>query len=261
MGLIRLGWTYLRLGAINELQYGANFLIQLVQSLLAVATGLAGLRVVLRYTDSLGGWTPPELLAVMGIHLLMSALIQMVIQPNMERIIADVHLGTLDYVLAKPVDSQFHVSVREFRIWQAVDAIVALTVLAVAGAQLGATIGVLQVLSFLGMLSLGGLVVYSLWLMLATSAFWLVRTGRLLEVFNSIFQAARWPVSIYPQWLRFSLTYLVPVAFAVTVPAEALTSRMTVPAALTAALLACALFAASRRLWELGLRQYRGASA
>ena len=46
-------------------------------------------------------------------------------------------------------------------------------------------------------------------------------------VMQGWFAAGRWPVTIYPGWLRIGLTFLVPVAFAVTVPAEALASRLT----------------------------------
>ncbi len=45
------------------------------------------------------------------------------------------------------------------------------------------------------------------------------------ELFEGVFQTGRFPVGIYPGWLRFSVTFLVPIAFAVTVPAEAVTSR------------------------------------
>ena len=47
------------------------------------------------------------------------------------------------------------------------------------------------------------------------------------ELFEGVYQSGRWPVTIYPGWLRISLTFLVPIAFAVTVPAQALTSRLT----------------------------------
>jgi len=73
--------------------------------------------------------------------------------------------------------------------------------------------------------------------------------------------AGRWPVSLYPAWLRFGLTFLVPVAFAVTVPAEALTGRLTWQTGLLAVGLAAALLVVSRVFWKVGLRNYSGASA
>lgn len=63
------------------------------------------------------------------------------IQPNMERLIEDIREGKLDYPLTKPEDSQVLVSVREIRIWQAVDIVVGGVVLGVAIAQLGAASG------------------------------------------------------------------------------------------------------------------------
>ena len=76
-----------------------------------------------------------------------------------------------------------------------------------------------------------------------------------------MYEAGRWPVTIYPGALRWALTFLVPVAFAVTVPAEALTGRLTASSLLGAAALALALLVGSRWFWSVGIRHYTGASA
>ena len=59
----------------------------------------------------------------MGVHIVMGGLIQIFIQPNMARLMDDVRMGTLDYVLTKPADSQVLVSIREVRIWSIVDVV------------------------------------------------------------------------------------------------------------------------------------------
>ncbi|MEA2619764.1 MAG: viologen exporter family transport system permease protein, partial [Chloroflexota bacterium] len=118
---VRLFALFFRIGALNELQYRANLAIQLLESGISLATGLAVLGLVFGQTTNLGGWSEAELLAVMGVHILMGGVIRTAIQPNMERLMTDVRQGTLDFVLTKPEDSQVLVSVREFRIWQAVD--------------------------------------------------------------------------------------------------------------------------------------------
>ncbi len=261
MELLRLMWHYFRVGAMNELQYRVNFFLQLFQSLLALATGLIGLALVFDHTSELAGWSRPELLAVMGVHILMGGVIRTTIQPNMERLLGDVQDGTLDYVLAKPADAQVLVSVRELRIWQTVDILTGFAVLVIAVVQMQASIGLLQALAFAVALMLGGLMIYSFWLMLTTGAFWVVRMEHIIELFQGVYQAGRWPVTVYPDWLRTGLTFLVPVAFAVTVPAQALTQRLTLETLGYAALLAAALLAAARVIWRTGLRRYSGASA
>ena len=261
MSFFRLAWTYFRVGALNELQYRVNFFVQLFQSLLALGTGLVGLTLVFEHTDNLGGWSRPELLAVMGVHILMGGVIQTTIQPNMQRLLGEVRDGTLDYALTKPADAQVLVSVREVRIWQSVDILTGLIVLGAALIQLRARIGIEQALGFAAALLLGGLMIYSFWLMITTGAFWVVRMENVLELFQGVYQAGRWPVSIYPVWLRTGLTFLVPVAFAVTVPAEALTVRLNAQTLLGAAALAVALLVVARWFWRAGLRHYSGASA
>ncbi len=54
---------------------------------------------------------------------------------------------------------------------------------------------------------------------------------------------------------------LVPVAFAVTVPAQALTSRLQWPTLVLSVAFGTALFAFTRWFWRFGLRHYSGASA
>jgi len=261
MRLIELVWSYLRIGVANEMQYRVNFFLQLLQSLVALGTGLIGLWLVFNQTTSLAGWSQPELLAVMGVYILMGGVIQAGIQPNMQRLVDEIQEGTMDFALTKPVDGQLIVSIREFRFWQLTDVLVGLVVLVFASVQLRQQVSGMQTLAFIVALFLGGVMIYSFWLMLTTTAFWLTRIGEMVNLFQGLYAAGRWPVTIYPDWLRLGLTFLVPVAFAVTVPAEALTNRLSPTTLLGALVLALALFVLARIVWRLGVRSYSGASA
>ena len=169
--------------------------------------------------------------------------------------------GTLDFALAKPADAQVLVSVREIRIWQLVDVLVGAVVIGVAVAQIGDRVGLGEALIFAAALLLGGLMIYSFWLMLTSVSFWVVRVNEMVNLFEGVYAAGRWPVGVYPGWLQGLLTFVVPVAFAVTVPAEALTGRLSPPTLGMAAAVAAGLLLLARLVWRLGLRRYGGASA
>ncbi len=80
-------------------------------------------------------------------------------------------------------------------------------------------------------------------------------------VFNGIFQMARYPVHLYPGWLRLVLVWIVPVGFVTSVPAQALTgdvSLLTVVGGLTMAGIA---FVGASALFRTGLRRYASASS
>src|SRR5713101_3830479 len=87
------------------------------------------------------------------------------------------------------------------------------------------------------------------------------RSSRSSPAFEGIYQTGRWPVGVYPGWLRYSVTFLVPVAFAVTVPAQALTSRLHWPTLGLSVGFGVVLFGFTRWFWRFGLRNYSGASA
>jgi len=261
MRYLRLLWTFFRVGAMGELAYRANFFIQLFESVLELATAIAGVAVIFTYTNRLGDWTPDQVLALVGVFFLVGGAIRFLLQPSLEQLIESVRDGTLDFTLVKPEDAQLLSSIQRVEIWKLTDVALGIGVLAVALARLGGHVGLVQALQFAAALVAGGVIVYSFWIILATSAFWLVRVENILVVFQSMYEAGRWPVSIYPGWLRFALTFVVPVGFAVTVPAQALAGHLTWPVVAGAAGLAAALFTVARVFWRLGLRRYQGASS
>ena len=109
---------------------------------------------------------------------------------------------------------------------------------------------------------LGAVLIYCFWLVLTTVRFWVVHVWiTCTSSSRACSRPAACPVGIYPDWLRFSVTFLVPIAFAVTVPAEAVTSRLDWQTLVLAAVFAVVLFAFTRWFWRYGLRNYTGASA
>jgi ABC-2 type transport system permease protein len=261
MRYLRLLWTFFRVGAMGELAYRVNFVVQLVESLLELGTAVAGLAVIFSYTSTLGGWTPDQVLALVGIFFTVGGAIRVVIQPSLQKLVESVRDGSLDFTLAKPADAQVLASIQGVDIWKLTDVGLGIAVLWVALARMGAELTAGRVAVFLAALLAGGVIVYGFWVILAATAFWFVRVENILMVFQSMYEAGRWPVSIYPRWLRFGLTFVVPIAFAVTVPAEALTGRLSWWGLGLAWIVAALLFTAARLLWRAGLRRYSGASA
>jgi len=100
-----------------ELEYKANFLIELV----ATAGNLVGSLFVLSLFygrgQSLGGWSWEAALVVLGVYTLLEGITSTLLQPNLSTIVAHVRTGSLDFVLLKPIDSQFWLSARTFSPW------------------------------------------------------------------------------------------------------------------------------------------------
>lgn len=261
MNCFRLFCRFLRISVMGQIAYRVSFFVQLFESIVELVTALLGLAVIFSYTNDLGGWNPDEVLTLVGVYFLVGGMIGLVIQPGMSKLIESVRDGTLDFTLIKPEDAQLLVSVQRVEIWKVIDVVMGFGVLAVALVRMGEHVDGWEASAFVVMLAAGCIIIYSFWLILATMSFWFVRVENILEIFQSVYEAGRWPISLYPGWMRFALTFIIPIAFATTVPAEALTGRLTVVTLGGAVVLAALLLAVSRLLWHAGLKRYSGASA
>lgn len=253
--------VYLRTSIQNELQYRSNFFLQIAQSLFQIVTAVVVVALVFRQTSELNGWTRPELLAAVGVFTVISSIIRTFIQPCVEQLMEGIERGEFDFVLTRPADSQVLVSVRAVNIWQLVDVVVGLGIIAFAVPDLPSAPGAGDVVAFVPLLGVGVVIAYCMWFAVATMAFRVIKLPYVGNLFYFVARSAQYPIGIYPTWFRISLTAIVPLGIAVTAPAEAVTSRLswgTLVAALTVMVVSIAL---SRLLWVRGVRHYSSASS
>jgi ABC-2 type transport system permease protein len=74
-------------------------------------------------------------------------------------------------------------------------------------------------------------------------------------------QLARYPIGIYPGWLQFVLTWIIPVAIMTTIPAAALTGDISPIVLIGGVALALILLVAASALFHLGVKRYNSASS
>ena len=258
---VRLFLASLRVSLLNEMAYRADWFARLAQSIMGVLTTIGALWVVFSHTDSLAGWSLPEIAALLGVFYIVTGLVGTILAPNMGRIMRDVREGTLDYLLVKPVNAQFFASIRQIALWRLTDVVLGLVVAGIALHRLAGTIGFGRASLFLLMLACGMVILYSVWLALVTTTFWFVKIMNIEEIVWQALEAGRYPIDIYPRWLRYGLSYVIPVGFVITVPARSLLGQLHWSGLATAVALAGVAFAAASAFWRTGLRHYSGASA
>ena len=258
LGVTLIHW---RLAAQYEVQYRFNFFLQIIESAVRLVTGIVAIRLVFGYTADLQGWGEAELLAVLGIHILLGGIMQTFVLPNMFTFMFQVREGELDYALVRPVDAQVFISTRQIRFWNVVDIIVGGVVLSWALAELTSSLTVTDVLLFAIGLTCGAIIIYCVWMAFTTTSFWLIDTDEMAQILSGLYDAGRWPIRVYPLWLQGVLTVIVPMGVAITVPAEALTDRLTPTAMSVLLVVTVVTVVLTRAFWLYGVRNYSGASA
>ncbi|AFY62546.1 ABC transporter permease [Synechococcus sp. PCC 6312] len=254
--LIFLFWTT---ATAAEMEYRFNFFIAALSSLGNLVGGIFGLFLFYRDGHTFPGWTWAEALIVLGIFTILQGISATFLVPNLNRIVRQVQEGTLDFVLLKPISSQFWLSSYSVSLWGIPDIIFGGLIIFYAGQRLG--LSWQSYLAGLGPLGLGVISFYSLWFMLGATSIWFVKIYNVTEVLRGLVEAGRYPMVAYPVAYRIFFTFIVPVAFLTTLPAEVILGRVQLPWILGAVGLAGGLLYASNRFWRFALRFYTSASA
>jgi ABC-2 type transport system permease protein len=242
-----------------ELEYRLNFLIATLSSLGNLIGSLFSLFLFYRTGYSFQGWSWEEAIVILGIFTLLQGFSATFLAPNLNSIVEQVQQGTLDFVLLKPVNSQFWLSSRTVSPWGMPDLIFGGVLIAYAGGRLDLEISnyLLSIVPIIfGLISL-----YSIWFMLGATSIWFVKIYNVTEVLRGLLEAGRFPMVAYPAAYRFFFTFIVPVAFLTTVPAEAMLGRSQAIWVVGAGVLALGLFLASGIFWRFALRFYTSASS
>ncbi|MFQ5424674.1 MAG: ABC transporter permease [Phycisphaerae bacterium] len=259
----RLMGLHIRLSIQNLTAYRFDVAVRVVMAFVHMAVELMAVWIIFRQTESIRGWNWRHMLVLVGVFRIVAGGIRIYIVPNMRALLQDIRTGKLDFALLKPVNAQFLVSIREFVVWRMADVVLGVAVAIYGCVKLTGTVPIGAALNFVITLMAAGVIVYSIWLMLATLCFWFVRIQNIEMVFWNVFEAGRYPIVIYRPWVQSMLTFVVPLAFITTIPAAALVGEdrnILAYAPLWAVGVAAVMFALAGSFWRFGLRRYSGAS-
>ncbi len=256
INVLKLSWSA---AIASELEYRVNFLIATLSSVGNLAGSLFGLFLFYGNNYTFPGWSWESALIVLGIFTLLQGFSATFLAPNLNRIVRHVQEGTLDFVLLKPIRSQFWLSIHTLSPWGLPDILFGCVMIGYAGTKLN--LGISGYILSAVPLFFGLVILYSLWFMLGACSIWFVKIYNATEVLRGLLEAGRYPMAAYPTAFRFFFTFVVPVAFLTTIPAEAMLGNSQLGWVLGAAVLAFGLFAVSTRFWRFALRFYTSASS
>src|SRR5205085_8128185 len=109
------------------------------------------------------GWDLDRMLVLTGTYQFVSGVVFLLFDANMGKLSEYVNKGELDYVLLKPIDSQFYVSTRFLTLHQVPAIVVAAVILAVGWARLGLTPAPLELAGYLVLMASAVVAFYAIW--------------------------------------------------------------------------------------------------
>ena len=254
-----------RMSTLAAMQYRVDFVVRGLIAFLWSALTLIPLLVVFGVRKQVAGWSFGEALVVVAWFTLLRAVLEGAVSPSLTAVVEHVRKGTLDFVLLKPADAQFLVSTAKLEPWRVVDVVGAVVVFCYAFATLGRWPSLAQVATGLVFLALAVLILYSIWILVVSAAFWVIKVDNLSYLFGSLFDVGRWPIDVLRGVWRGSLvlafTFVFPTALMTTYPALALLGRLDARTAALALGGGIVFAIIARRVWRRALAMYTSASS
>jgi ABC-2 type transport system permease protein len=247
-----------RTSASLAMQYRFDFVFKALMSMFWLVVTLIPLMVVFRQKHTMVGWTYPEALVVIGWFVLLKGILEGGVTPSMATVTEGIRDGRFDFTLLKPADAQFLVSTARFEPWRSIDILGSLAVFTYAFIQLGHPPSMSAVAKSLVLLSVAVVLLYSVWILVISASFYVIRVDNLSYLLASLFDAARWPVSVFHGALQIAV---FPIALMTTFPALALLDRLSLQNTLACIAGGLAFAGVARLVWLRALRNYTSASS
>lgn len=257
----RVWFARARVNLIREMEFRGNFLFGIVRQMLWLGSFLLMISVMFRNTDSLAGWSAPEVLIVLALSRLIEGIMNALFVQNIMTLPQSVQRGEFDFFLLKPLPVQLYTAFRDFSVNSLFNIFAGIVLLVYATSQLPYAVSLLDWGLFVAMVALGITIFYSLLILVASLVFRLERLEALWGFMTLFSEPLTVPFDIFPRPARIVLTYLLPIAFVVFFPAQALTSRLTWQHVLLAVGFTALFLVLANAAWLSGLRRYTSASS
>lgn len=259
---LRIYWFFCRNVAIETMAYRLNFVLMFVINSGWFAIFLATYAVIFSRVKNLAGWQPFQVVFLAATWQLIFSIFGSVFVTNLTNVSWSIRTGDMDLVLLRPLSPLFHHSFNRIEPGSVMSILTAFPVLIWASRHLpGFHPGLLDLLAYPVLVASGIGMLYSLMLLVVSTAFWSTRVSSVQGLFWSLQEFGGYPAEIYRGGLRWFLTFLVPVAVIANVPARALLKGFDWRMAGVSLGASLALFLVARQVFYMGLGRYRSASS
>lgn len=240
--------------------YRFDHWLRIIRVVIEFCSSLFMINILFSKTQSLGGWSKPEIFLIYAIWVLVLCIQYFMTSDSVYQTSNDIRLGDFDWILIKPIDSQFVASFRQVHVDNIMRIVGALGVLVYSLYSLNISLYSPNTILFLLQLISGVVAFYTIMFMAVIITF-KTHGNEQVAIFDSLIQIGKYPVDIFPKYLIPLFWSILPVAYFSTLPAKTLLGKIDIISYVLSIVIPFILLIIVRRLWNLSLRHYSSASS
>ena len=252
---------FLHTSLASELEYKTNILVDLITAILSLIGSIFLLSIFFQNESNIGGWKFEQALIIQGIYTILNGITNTLFNPNLSEIVKHIREGTLDFVLLKPIDSQFFISLKKINPSGILEIMLGffLLIYCIRINQINLNLSFLTLSLITLICSI--FILYSIWFFVSTTTIWFVKTWNATEVLRSFLYIGRFPLNSFSISLRIFFSVFIPIAFITSIPSKVFLGLSQSWEIMLEVVVAIIFLFTSRRFWLFALKFYTSASS
>lgn len=259
MRYIKIYSIFLKQYLKGLLEYRADFMIGMFAFLLDQSLGIFFLFVIFHNIDLLVGFTFEQMILMYGLSQIPKGIDHLFFD-NLWLLPQTIRRGDFDQYLLRPINSLYHFLIVRFQP-DAFGEILLGLILAIYSLNrldgVSTVNYIVLVLVIILFVIIGAFIFTGLKLITSSISFWITNAYPIMQITYNLNQFARYPVRIFPKFIRILMTYVIPFAFVAYYPMLYIIGDVSfIEVFIKLILLTTALMGVGILLWNRGIKKY-----
>jgi len=246
---------------IADMEYRSNLTIKIFTDILWYLGRLSIFEVIYQHTSSISGWQIQHMRVFLGIVFMVDALSEILFSENLEMFANKVVRGDLDLLLAKPVNSQFMVSVQKVNTSNFFSFGIGFIWFFYNFLKLPSDLNIFKSLWLILLIPNGVCIMYFYRFCLVATSLIFTRAENLQFIWYSLYRISLRPDFMFTSWFRALITTVFPLAMISSIPARIMIEPLSPTPLLGTLTMGPLLLWLSSRYWLYCLSKYSSASS
>lgn len=255
-----------RIFVIQELkrmmEYKGDFIVGIIGFLLGQFFNLLFIWIIFSQIPNLVGWTLEQIVFIYGFSLIPKGLDHLFFDNLWGIGHFIVRKGDFDKYLTRPINPLFHVMVEKLQIDALGELIMGIALICIVLPSLVIEWSFIKIVMILIVIPFATLIYTGIKIATAAIAFWTKRSGNITYMFYMVNDFSKYPISIYNNFVKTIITYIIPFAFTAFYPAYyILTGENPLFNIGVTVLIAVVIMFIGILIWNRGIKAYESAGS
>lgn len=242
-------------------QYRKDTWMAFVLNLLWLGMIFTILEIIFGQTNDIIGWSKAEVYFLTIIWAMADEIFILLFADNIMILPNIVTEGKLDWVLTKPVNKLFLISMHRLNIRAFYLLLTEILILFWLVWHFDFAASIYHVILAIILILTGIMVNYSFLLMLNTLSFWFFRIDNVNQLYFSLNIVGKYPLTVVPKTIKIILFTAIPIAYQAYVPVATLTGRLPWYLVVYSLMFSMFVFIISILFWRFAVKRYSSASS